>query len=140
MNEILRTIIAQLIEKGKMVFSESATEKQISEFEQTHNIILPAQYREWLMISDGCMLFIPAGVQLYGVAHQPIINVDENDRPDDSYIVIGALCTGDPILCKKDSAKISIFNHEEGRIEDDESYDDFCAFLNDLYNLLGIGE
>jgi len=140
MNKQLRDTIAQLIGKGKMVFSESATKEQISEFEKAHGITLPAQYREWLQISDGCMLLLPAGVQLYGIAHKPIINVDEKDRPDDSYIVIGALSTGDPVVYQKNSDRISIFNHEEGRIEDDESYTDFCAFLNDLCNLLGIGE
>ena len=30
-------------------------------------------------------------------------------------------------------------NQAAGRIEDDEIYDDFTAFLNDLYDLLGIG-
>ncbi len=140
MNKKLRAIISQMIGMGKMVFSEGTTEEQISEFEKTHDIKLPEQYREWLTITDGCMLFLPAGVQLYGIAHKPIINVDEKDKPDDSYIVIGALATGDPVLCQKDSDRISIFNHEEGRIEDDESYADFCAFLNDLSNLLGIGE
>ena len=139
-NKELRTTIAQFIGKGKMVFSERATKEQIAEFEKKHGITLPALYKEWLSISDGCMLFLPAGVQLYGIAHSPIINVNENDRPDDSYIVIGALTTGDPILCQKNSERISIFNHEEGKIEDDESYDDFRAFLDDLQNLLGIGE
>ncbi|MBM6804002.1 SMI1/KNR4 family protein, partial [Mediterraneibacter glycyrrhizinilyticus] len=44
------------------------------------------------------------------------------------------------ILCKKDGEKIAIYNQEAGRIENDEIYDDFMAFLNDLYDLLGIGE
>ena len=140
MNEALRNVVAQLIGQGKMIFSEGATKEQVSEFEKKHNIVLPSQYREWLQISDGCMLFLPAGVQLYGVAHKPVINVDENDRPDDRYTVIGALATGDPVLCQKDSDRISIFNHEAGRIEDDESYDDFYSFLSDLNNLLGVGE
>ena len=140
MNEKMRAIIAQLIGQGKMVFQEGATEEQLSDFEKTHGIVLPTQYREWLLITDGCMLFLPAGAQLYGVAHKPTINIEENDRPDNSYTVIGALATGDPILCQEHSERISIFNHEEGRIEDDESYEDFYAFLSDLYNLLGIGE
>ena len=139
-NEKLKTIIAQLIGQGEMLFFESATEEQISEFEKKHDIILPAQYREWLLVSDGCMLFLPAGVQLYGVAHKPVINVEENDRPDESYTVIGALATGDPVLCQKDSDRISIYNHEEGRVENDEIYENFYAFLNDLYDLLGMGE
>lgn len=140
MNKQLRRTIAQLIGKGKMVFSEGATEEEIAEYENKHGVKFPDQYREWLKITDGCMLFLPAGVQLYGIAHKPIINVDEQDRPDDSYIVIGALATGDPVLCQKESDRVSIFNHEEGQIEDDDIYTDFNAFLNDLYNLLGLGE
>ena len=57
----------------------------------------------------------------------------------DNYIVIGALATGDPILCKKKGEQISIYNHEAGRIEEDEIYQNFYAFLSDLYELLGIG-
>ena len=60
--------------------------------------------------------------------------------PDDKYIVIGALSTGDPILCERDGEKISIYNLEGGRIEEDEAYEDFYSFLKDLYDLLGIGE
>ena len=81
---------------------------------------------------------MPAGVQFYGITHKPLINVDCSDRPDDSYVVSGALDIGDPILFKKGSEQISIYNQEAGQIEDDEIYDDFFAFLIDLCNLLGI--
>lgn len=91
------------------------------------------------MFSDGGELFLPAGIQLYGVEHKPVIDVDNNGRPSEDYIVIGALASGDPILCEKAGKKIAIYNQEAGRIEDDEIYDDFLAFLNDLYDLLGIG-
>jgi len=49
------------------------------------------------------------------------------------------LATGDPILFEKGTEQISIYNHEDGKIEDDETYQDFCEFLDDLYELLGIG-
>ena len=136
----IKEIVEKLKEQGKMLFIEGATEEQISEFETSKDFNLPSQFRKWLLFSDGGLFFLPAGIQLYGVAHKPTINVNENDRPDDSYVVIGALATGDPILCQKDSEQISIYNHEDGRIEDDEVYDDFSAFLNGLYELLGIGE
>ena len=87
----------------------------------------------------GGFFFLPAGIQLYGIEHKPLIDVDNNDRPSEDYIVIGALASGDPILCEKVGEKIAIYNQEAGRIEDDEIYDDFIAFLNDLYELLGIG-
>lgn len=135
----LKSIVKKLNKQGKMNFLDAATEEQISEFENKYEIKLPLKYKEWLLFSDGGECFLPAGVQFYGVAHKPLIDVDDNDRPDDSYIVIGALATGDPILCKKSEEQISIYNHGTGRIESDETYSDFFSFLNDLYELLGIG-
>ncbi|MBD5540969.1 MAG: SMI1/KNR4 family protein [Lachnospiraceae bacterium] len=137
-SEELKDIINKLNEQGKMAFLEAATEDQISQFEEKHKVELPEKYEEWLQHSDGGDCFLPAGVQLYGVSHNPLIDVDCNDRPDDSYVVIGALDTGDPVLFKKESEQISIYNQEAGRIEEDEVYDDFFAFLNNLYDLLGI--
>ena len=77
-------------------------------------------------------------MQLHGVAHKPLINPSDDDRPDDTFVVIGALSTGDPILCERSTERISIFNLHAGRIEDDESYPDFFSFLDDLVNILGI--
>lgn len=135
----LSDIIEQIKPQGKMRFLDGATESNIAEFELKNNIKFPLKYREWLLFSDGGEFFLPAGVQMYGVAHKPVIDVSDNDRPSENYIVIGALSSGDPILCEKNSERISIYNHEAGRIEDDETYEDFYAFLNDLYEMLGIG-
>ena len=134
-----KKLIDQFNEQGKMNFLEGATEEQITQFEKDNDIILPAKYREWLLFCDGGEFFLPAGVQLYGVAHKPLIDADDDDRPDDNYIVIGSLAAGDPILCEKSGERISIYNHEADRIEDDEVYEDFFAFLNDLTEILGIG-
>lgn len=139
-SEELKTIIDRFNEQGKMLFLEGATEEQITQFEKDHEITFPEKYKEWLRYSDGGELFLPAGVQFYGVAHKPVIDVKENDRPDENYIVIGALASGDPVLCEKSGERISIYDHEAGGIEDELTYDDFFAFLNDLYDLLGIGE
>lgn len=137
--EELKEIVEQLNEQGKMEYLEAATEDQIAEFEKENEIKLPDKYIKWLLFSDGGELFLPGGIQLYGVAHKPTIDVNDNDRPDDGHIVIGALSMGDPILFQKDSEQISIYNHEAGTIESDETYPDFIAFLKDLYDLLGIG-
>ena len=144
-SEELKAIIDTLNNQGqqtesKMNFFEAATEEQISEFEKNNNLTLPSMFREWLLFSDVGECFLPAGVQFYGVAHKPLIDVNDNNRPDDSYVVIGALSEGDPILIKKEAETVAIYNQEAGRIEDDEVYDDFFAFLNDLYNILGMGE
>ena len=139
-SETLQKIVDKFKEQGKMNFIEAATEDQISMFEKEHAFQLPSKYKEWLLFCDGGELFLPAGLQLYGVSHKPVIDVEDDDRPGTQYIIIGALASGDPILCEKNSEKISIYNHEGGCIEDDEIYEDFFAFLTDLYDLLGIGE
>lgn len=135
----LQSLVEQLKQQGKMNFVDGSTEEQIEEFEKRNNLKLPLKYREWLLFSDGGEFFLPAGVQMYGVAHKPIINVSEDDRPSENYVVIGALASGDPILCEKSGERISIYNHEAGIIESDEIYEDFFAFLIDLYEILGIG-
>lgn len=139
-SEELKSIIEDLQEKGKMAFLEGATDEQIALFEKENTIKFPSKYREWLQYSDGGECYLPAGVQFYGVTHKPLLDVNCDDRPDRKYIVIGALSTGDPILCEKDSEQISIYNQQDGTIEEDEIYSDFFAFLRDLYDLLGIGE
>ena len=136
----LKSITETLNTQGKMRYLSPCSEEQITQFEHKQNITLPKQYKEWLQFSDGGECFLPAGVQFYGISQKPFIDVDDNSRPDNSYVVIGALASGDPILTKKDQEQISIYNQEAGRIEDDEVYDDFFAFLNDLYDLLGMGE
>ena len=135
----LKGIVDKFHEQGKMNFLPETSEEKITLFEKEKNIRLPEKYKEWLLFSDGGEFFLPAGIQLYGIEHKPLINIDNNDRPSDEYIVIGTLSSGDPILCEKAGEKIIIYNQETGRIEDDEIYDDFMAFLNDLYDLLGIG-
>ena len=139
-SEELKTIIVKLNDQGKMAFLEGATEEQITQFEKDHEIILPKKYKEWLQYSDGGDLFLPAGIQFYGVAHKPLIDINDDDRPDDNYIVIGVLSSGDPVLYEKSGEKIVIYDHETGSIDEELVYDDFFALLKDLYDLLGIGE
>lgn len=140
LSDELKKIVEQLVNQGKTNFPDGAAEGQIAAFEKQNKITFPPKFREWLLFSDGGECFLPAGVQFYGVSHKPLIDVNDNDRPDDTYIVIGALASGDPILCERKGERISIYNREAGRIESDETYPDFFSFLGDLYNLLGIGE
>lgn len=139
-SEELKMIVDKFNEQGKMNFLEETTKEKISEFEKEHNVKLPTKFKEWLLFSDGGEFFLPAGIQLYGIEHKPLIDVNDNSRPSDDYIVIGAFASGDPILCKKAEETISIYNQEVGKIDEELVYPDFIAFLNDLYELLGIGE
>ena len=97
----LKTIVDKLNENGKMGFLPETTKEKISRFEKEKNVQIPEKYKEWLLFSDGGELFWPAGIQLYGVENKPLINIDNDDRPNEEYIVIGALASGDPILCEK---------------------------------------
>lgn len=135
----LNAIIEKLQDQGEMNFVPKATEMLIRAFEVRNGVTLPAKYKEWLLFSDGGEFFLPAGVQMYGVAHKPLIDVNYDDKPNDNYIVIGALASGDPILCEKSGERISIYNHEAGKIESDETFADFFDLLNNLADTLGIG-
>lgn len=126
--------------QGQMGFVEPATNTLIEAFEAANNLQLPSQLKRWLLVSDGGDFFLPAGFQLRGVAHLPLIDADDPDRPDDGYIVIGALSSGDPVLCERSSDRISIYNREAGRIEADESFADFFTFLTDLAAVVGTDE
>ena len=121
----LQSVIDAVCSKGKMAFLEGAASEQISAFEKEMNVKLPEKYKMWLQYSDGGEFFLPAGIQLYGVAHNP---------------VIGTMSFGDPILFERETERISIYNHEAGQIEEDEIYEDFFAFLNDLADILGVGD
>lgn len=140
LSDELKPIVDSLKEQGGMAFLEGTTEAKIADFEKEKSITLPNKYKEWLLFSDGGEFFLPAGIQLYGVAHKPLIDIENDDRFNDNYIVIGALASGDPVLCEKSGEKIAIYDNEAGCIDDELVYDDFVAFLNDLYDLLGIGE
>ena len=128
-SEELKGIVDKFKEQGKMDFLEETTEEKILSFEKEKGVTLPSKYKDWLLFSDGGELFLPAGIQLYGVEHKPLIDVNDNSRPSEDYVVIGGLASGDPILFKKDSDKIAIYNQGAGRIEDDEIYDNFVAFF-----------
>lgn len=133
--------IADLLKsQGQMSFVEPATNALIEAFEAKHHLQLPSQLKQWLLISDGGDFFLPAGFQLRGVANLPLIDVDDPDRPDDGYIVIGTLASGDPVLCERSTERISIYNHEARRIEDGESFADFFTFLTSLAAVVGMGD
>ena len=139
--EKMKALELKLLERDDMIFPEAATADDISEFEKNNSVVLPQSFKDWLLLHDGGEFYLPGGVQIYGVAHKPVIDVTYNDRPSENpkdYIVIGALSTGDPILCGKKGECISIYNHEEDTIESDEVFPDFFSFIDGLYSLLGM--
>lgn len=81
-----KKLVDKFNEQGKMNFLEGATEDQISHFEKDKGIILSSKYKEWLFFCDGREFFLPAGVQMYGVAHKPLMDVE------DSGVVVKHFC------------------------------------------------
>ncbi len=138
-SENLKAMTAKLKKQGLMYFLPGASTAQIAAFEAKTGVALPRKFKEWLEFTDGGELYLPGGVQFYGVAHKPFIDVNDPDRLNENYVVIGAMASGDPILFEKGTEKVSIYNHEAGRIEPDETFEDFFAFVDGLYDLLEIG-
>ena len=138
-----KSLAEKFREQGEELFSfpeKGATEEQIAAFEKENGVVLPAKLKEWLAFADGGNFYLPGGAQIYGVAHKPFINVEDTDRPDDNYVVIGRMSWGEPVVFKKGEEEIDIYDHETGEIDNDVRYEDFYAFLKGLYDLLGIGE
>lgn len=132
-------VVELLKSQGQISLVEPATTPLIEAFETKYNLQLPSQLKQWLLISDGGDFFLPAGFQLRGVSNLPVIDVEDSDRPDERYVVIGTLSTGDPVLFERSTEQISIYNHEAGRIEDDETFTDFFTFLTSLAAVVGLG-
>ena len=51
--------------------------------------------------------------------YKPLINIEDNDRPDDNYIVVGALASGEPVLFKKNEEKFYVYDHDSKELDDD---------------------
>lgn len=134
---ILQRMYQQFQTMPNMSFQLPAQPDAIRNFEAVSHIALPTAFHQWLEISDGGELFLPGGVQLYGVAHKPLI--DPSDRVNGSCVVIGRLAFGDPVIFQEGSETVAIYNQEAGRVELDEVFDNFCIFLRDLKQTLGIG-
>ena len=75
-SEELKVIVDKLKEQGKMDFLPETSEEKVTSFEKENSVKLPEKYKEWLLFSDGGELFLPAGIQLYGVEHKPLIDVN----------------------------------------------------------------
>ncbi len=138
MGNKLDSIISKLKNTGDMSFFDGVSEDDIINFEKNNNVKLSSELRQWYLYSDGGEFFLPAGLQLYGVLHKPVIDLNDSDKPNDDYYVIGRLSWGDSVLCKKDSDEIFVYNHENGTISDDEVFSSFFEFIDNLGAFLGI--
>ena len=129
MQENTFKIFKEILEEYKDTIRliKGVTTEEIKSFENKNNINISLLYKTWLLNSNGGELFLPAGIQLYGISHKPLIEIDKNKN-----IIIGALSNGDLVFCNSLNEKISILNIETNEIAEDEVYDDFLAFLIDF--------
>ena len=98
-----------LAKKCQTKYVEGATSEEIKKFENENNVQLPYDYKEWLRMTDGGDIFLPGGFQFYGVTHKPLIDFDNKNKPNDTYVQIGAFCNGDPLLFRKGNQEILIY-------------------------------
>ena len=129
--------LRELRSHGRIVTAPGAGEAELARFEAACGIRLPAPYRDWLQISDGGLLFPPAGLQLYGVAHKPLLSPADKGCPE-GYLPAGTMPYGDPILLEKETGRFALYNQERGEIAPEETFPDFLAFLDRLPALLGL--
>lgn len=122
---------------GRIRLAPGASEEELAGFEAAAGLRLPAPYREWLRLSDGGLLFPPAGLQLYGVAHEPLLSPAAQDCPE-GHLMAGTMPYGDPVLMEKGSGRFMLYNQETGEIAPEESFPDFGSFLDRLPALLGL--
>ena len=135
-----KTILDSYKKIGVIRLQPGAKKSQIATFEKKEGLHFSNQLKTWFRLSDGGELFLPAGVQFYGVCHKPVIDPHDTGAPDDSFVVIGSLANGDPVIWKKNSEQIAIYNKNAGRIEEDEIYEDMISFFKDIPALLGVVE
>lgn len=122
MERKLELALKKIEETGRISLKAPATKEEIDAFKKTNEVCLPEQLSEWLMISDGGDLLLPAGVQLYGVSHKPFIEMDERVIPKDRGIVIGAMANGDPVVCFFEDGRVAIYDNEAGCFDEDEVF------------------
>ena len=114
-------------EEDNMEFFPGAGDDEILQFERDNNFTLPEQVKEWLRFTDGCCLF-DTTIQLYGVAHKPIIDTSPKGVTED-YVRIGGFNFGDLVCISKNSPKI--IQYGETQIE----YEDFREFLEHVIEI-----
>lgn len=138
LSEGLMKALKMLFACGRMSFTSGATEEQIRAFEEREHVRLPSLYKEWLAYSDGGYLFLPGGIQLYGVGKGPFVGMGNRRGVPDDCMVIGVLMSGGLVLMKKDGGEVSVF-YPDGCIAGlHETYPDFLVFLMAACDMYGI--
>lgn len=130
MNEIINSIS----KLPNMKFNVGASIEEIKKFENDTKIILPKDYKDWLVFSDGGELFIP-GINLYGVSNRPFIRRGDGIEAPENYIVIGRTIYGNALCFKDGEEKIIEWEHES--FEEFLVWDNFILFLAESEEMYG---
>lgn len=101
-------------------FGEEASEEELSAWEKSNGIKIPASYKAWLRLTKQCMLMFDLAVLT-----MPGINL--NIVPDEDLVLVGRLIGDGEFLC------FSKFTHEFIRYKNgvQRIYRDFKEFLNE---------
>lgn len=133
-------IVAHLASLDGTELYPAATDAQIADFERDQDVTLPATFKQWLRISDGGRLCFPAGIELFGVARPPLLELDDPYTPDGGWLVAGMMLDTDLVLVSLNGEETVIYNREGDTFDDAVYYRDFLAFLEDVPHQLDIEE
>ncbi len=132
----MKTIFNYLKELPNMHFQPPTNEEDIYEWEKKYIIKLPADYKSWLLLSDGGEIFIP-GIQFYGICQRPVLHQnilnDQNDNLPTDLFVIGVFSFGDLLCFVKDEDTIIQWDHENWN--EYMKWDNFLSFLTEMKEL-----
>lgn len=121
-NEIIQ-LTKQLQETRKFVFNEPCSDKEISDWEKKHNIMIPNTFADWLRFSNGSILRGNVA-ELYGL-NRIEFNVSGFDE---DCVIIGSLIGDGFVICfSKDNGKI--FTDDHGEITE---YDSLNEILEEV--------
>jgi len=136
----MKEIIEQFKEMPNMSFLPGVGAGEIADWEAENSVALPADYKEWLMFSDGGEIYIP-GMQLYGVSHKPLLSYynqpDEREDLPEELFVLGEFGFGDVLCFVKGESAIVQWDHELW--EEYMRWESFKDFLSEAEELFGEG-
>lgn len=108
-------------------FSDPASETEIAKWERENKIIIPEQYKEWLMFSNDSQI-LNNTARFFGLK---MIGIYDDYVPND-YVVIGELIGDGEFLCfSKTTNKIIRYNHGKSK-----EYQNFKEILNLILNIV----
>lgn len=104
-------------------FSEPIKEEDINKWEEDNDVIIPKQYKEWLMFSGKC--------DILGTVASFYMPRKSETIPEGFYVIGDLMGDGEKLCISDDGHRIVSFNHGE-----EEEYSMFSDVLDMIIEIL----